>query len=144
MVHNPHPPLTDHDTDSGAPTPPTMLHQPVDAPDIPSYAADIESVRVFRQVWRHRRELSAAPRHGSLRTWAGRVTGRSDRRLISALASATDAVADHCDQLVNRLTSQEAKTADMARTFGEELAQLRAEVDHLRNVVTSLQPPQNG
>ena len=143
MVRKPRPPLTDHDTEPGAP-PPTMLRQPVDAPETLNHAADIESVRAFRQAWKHRRELATAPRRGSLRTWAGRVTGRSDRRLMSALASATDAVTDHCDQLVDRLTSQEAKTADMARAFGEELAQLRAEVDHLRNVVTSLQPRQNG
>ena len=69
---------------------------------------------------------------GSFRAWAARVSGRADRRLLLALARATDAVAAHCDQLVDRLAAQEAVTADVAGSFGQELALLRAEVLHLQ------------
>ena len=77
----------------------------------------------------------------TVRSWAGRVSGRSDRRLLLALASATDAVAAHCDLIVDRLTTQEAVTADVTGAFGEEIAQLRAEVLHLQRVVASLRGP---
>jgi len=121
-----------------------MLRQPPDAPVALGYAADIESVQVLRRVWTHQLELSRTPRLGSLRAtmraWAGRISGRSDRRLIFALASATDAIASHCDHLVDRLASQEAKTADMTGAFGEEITHLRAEVIHLRSLVASLNP----
>ncbi len=77
----------------------------------------------------------------SFRSWAGRVSGRADRRLLLALAGATDAVAVHCDLLVDRLTAHEAVTADVAGAFGQELALLRAEVAHLQRSVTALQDP---
>ena len=75
----------------------------------------------------------------AVRAWAGRVSGRSDRRLLLALASATDAVAAQCDHVVDRLTTQEAVSTDVATVFGEEITQLRAEVLHLQRVVASLQ-----
>ena len=74
----------------------------------------------------------------------GRVSGRSDRRLIMALAHATDALATHCDLLVDRLASQEAVTSDVAGAFGEEITRLRAEVVHLQRLVTSLQDSPRG
>jgi cell division protein FtsB len=74
----------------------------------------------------------------SFRGWAGRVSGRSDRRLLLALAAAMDAMATHCDLLADRLASQEVVTADLADVFGQEIAQLRAEVLHLRRSVAAL------
>jgi phage shock protein A len=53
------------------------------------------------------------------------------------VARATDAVAAHSDALADRLASQESITADVTAAFGEELAQLRAEVQHLRRLVGS-------
>ena len=44
----------------------------------------------------------------------------------------------HCDLLVERLTAQEAVTADVASSFGQEIVQLRAEVDHLQRSVDAL------
>ena len=74
----------------------------------------------------------------SLRGWAGRVSGRSDRRLLLAVATATDSVASHCDLLVDRLNAQEAVTADVGSTFGEEIARLRAEVASLQRGLAAL------
>ena len=41
-------------------------------------------------------------------------------------------MAAHCDLLVDRLNAQEAVTADVGSTFGQEIAQLRAEVASLQ------------
>jgi hypothetical protein len=54
---------------------------------------------------------------------------------LSTVARATDAVAAQCDVLTDRLASLEVVTADVTATFGQELAQLRAEVQHLRRLV---------
>ena len=67
-----------------------------------------------------------------LRAWAGRVSGRADRRLLFAIAHATDAIAAHCDLIADRLATQETITADISRAFGEEISQLRSEVIHLQ------------
>jgi hypothetical protein len=91
----------------------------------------------FRRVLSDRSNRSGR----SFRTWAGRVSGRADRRLLLALAGATDAVAVQCDLLVERLTTQEAVTADVAGAFGQELALLRAEVAHLQRSITALRDP---
>jgi len=72
---------------------------------------------------------------GTVRAWAGRVSGRSDRRLLVALAQATEAIAAQCDLLADRLASQETITADVTAAYGEEITQLRAEVRHLQRQV---------
>jgi hypothetical protein len=54
------------------------------------------------------------------------------------LAGATDAIATHCDQLAARLAEQEAVTADVASSFGHEIAQLRAEVIRLQRTVDAV------
>jgi len=110
-----------------------MLRQPADAPPPLAPAGATDGVRSFRRVWSDR---NAATR--SLRAWAGRVSGRSDRRLLVALAGATEALAVHCDQLVDRLTAQEAVTADVTDSFGQEITLLRAEVVHLQRSVDAL------
>lgn len=73
-----------------------------------------------------------------LRAWAGRVSGRADRRLLFAVVDATDALVTSCNQLADRLAAQEAVNADVTAAFGEEITQLRAEVIHLQRVVDSL------
>jgi hypothetical protein len=47
-------------------------------------------------------------------------------------------LATHCDLLADRLASQEVVTADLADVFGQEIAQLRAEVLHLQRSVAAL------
>ncbi len=112
-----------------------MLRQPADAPPPLGRPGDTEGVRSFRRVWS---DWNTAGTTRSLRAWAGRVSGRSDRRLLAALAGATEAVVAQCDQLADRLTAQEAVTADVADSFGREIVQLRAEVVALRRSVDAL------
>jgi hypothetical protein len=72
-----------------------------------------------------------------IRAWVGRVTGRRNRYVLEAVVRATGAIADRCDELTTRLHAQAALTADVARTYGEELARLRAEVLHLQRTIDS-------
>jgi hypothetical protein len=120
---------------------PRMFRQPSDAPPPLGRLTNDPALQSFRREWSARRTGTAGSFRRAVRAWAGRVSGRSDRRLLLALASATDAVAAQCDHVVDRLTTQEAVGADVARVFGEEIAQLRAEVLHLQRVVASLQGP---
>ncbi|HEX4433715.1 MAG TPA: hypothetical protein VH012_02730 [Acidimicrobiales bacterium] len=76
----------------------------------------------------------------SLRSWAGRVSGRADRRLLNAVAEATDAVVAQCDLLTDRINARDAIGADVADSFGEEVARLRAEVAHLQRLVATGRP----
>jgi hypothetical protein len=126
MVRDAHNALTDE-------TAPRMLRQPADAPPPLGPVSATDGVATFRRVLADRNATPA-----SLRGWAGRVSGRSDRHLVMALAGATEAIATHCDQLVARLAVQEAVTADVASSFGQEIAQLRAEVVRLQRSVDAL------
>ena len=114
-----------------------MLGRPADAPPPLGRVGDSQPLISLRRILSGRRTGTGR----SFRSWAARVSGRADRRLLLALAGATDAVATHCDLLVERLTAQEAVTADVAGAFGQELALLRAEVAHLQRSVTALQDP---
>src|SRR5580704_8016547 len=102
MVRDAHNALTDE-------TAPHMLQRPVDAPPPLGPVSATDGVATLRRVLADRHATPA-----SLRAWAGRVSGRSDRRLVLALAGATEAMATHCDQLAARLAEQEAVTADVA------------------------------
>jgi hypothetical protein len=111
-----------------------MLRHPADAPPPLAGVSASEGVRSFRRVWSDRNASTTQ----SLRAWAGRVSGRSDRRLLVALAGATEATAAHCDQLADRINALEAVTADVTDAFGQEIARLRAEVVHLQRSVDAL------
>ncbi len=132
MVRNPHEPIASELGDA-----PLMLQQPSEAPPLLGQVQDVESVRSFRQEWVNQRTASTLSPGRRLRAWAGRISGRTDRRLLFAIAQATDAVAAQCDLIVDRLASHEAITGDVTRTYGEEIAQLRSEVLHLQRVVES-------
>lgn len=124
-----------HDALSGdAVVPPPMLRQPAEPPPPLDPVAGTDGVTTFRRVWADRN--AGASR--SFRNWAGRVSGRADRRLLLAVAGATDAVVTQCDQLAARLASQGAVTADVATSFGSELTLLRAEVVRLQRAVDAL------
>jgi hypothetical protein len=121
-------------------TAPRMLRRPADQPPPLPRPGEEGPVRAFREEWRAQVERGAArlPLRSRARRWAGRVSGRSDRRLLFAMATATDALATHCDRLVDRLSNQEAVAQDLAWSYGEDLTRLRAEVEHLRELVVSL------
>jgi hypothetical protein len=115
-----------------------MLRRPADAhPSLP-LLADGDAVRQLRAAMA---SLAARDTTGSLlehvRAWVGRVTGRSNRYVLEAVVLAIGEIADRCDELTIRLNEQEALTVDVARTFGEELARLRAEVLHLESTIDS-------
>jgi hypothetical protein len=109
---------------------PRTLRQPADAPPPLEHVSDTDAVTSFRRVWAGRR----ATTRWSLRTWAGRVSGRSDRRLLHALAEATDAIATQCDLLADRIAARDTVSADIADSFGEEVTRLRSEVLHLQRL----------
>lgn len=135
--------LDPHNAVAGEPdSAPRMLGQPSEAPPSLGHVGDTEPLQSFRQAWVSWGTGShpSSPRR-KLRAWAGRVSGRADRRLLSAVAHATDAVAAHCDLIADRLGSLETITGDVTNTFGEEISHLRAEVMHLQRVVASLHPP---
>jgi hypothetical protein len=131
MVRDPHDAVAD-DAESA----PRMLRRPAEAPPRLEHLGDREAVMSLRRVMSDRNAGG-----GSFRGWAARVSGRADRRLLLAVAGATDAVAAYCDLLVDRLAAQEAVTADVAGSFGQEIALLRAEVLHLQRTLATLQDP---
>ena len=71
------------------------------------------------------------------------MSGRSNRHLLFAVAGATAALADHCDQLTDRLLTQESKVADVVSVLGEELTRLRTEVEGVRRLMAESPPPSN-
>jgi hypothetical protein len=115
-----------------------MLRQPAEAPPPLAHLGGNDGVETLRRVWSDR----SRPRR-SLRAWAGRLSGRADRRLLEALAGATEAITAQCDLLVDRLAAQEAVTADVAASFGPEIVQLRAEVVHLQRDLAALRDAQS-
>lgn len=133
--------LDPHDAVAGeAGDAPRSLRQPADAPPPLAHLAGVEQLQSFTRVWAARRDGTGTPASllASVRAWLGRVSGRSDRRLLVALAGATEAIATRCDLLSDRLAGQQAVTADVAGAYGEEITKLRAEVLHLQRLVVSL------
>ena len=112
---------------------PRVLRRPADAaPPLGHVAtsAPLVSLRGVRSDQENRARRS-------LRGWAARISGRSDRRLLLALVDATEVMVTQLDLLTDRLMSQEAMTADITDAFGQELALLRAELTHVRRSVAA-------
>ena len=103
---------------------------------------DADALQSLSRLWESRRVTGRASSPGrAVRSWLGRVSGRSDRHLLFALAQATEAIATHCDLLADRLAAHETVTADVSGAFGEELTRLRAEVLHLQRLVSLRDTP---
>lgn len=135
MVRDPDIPMNGEPDDA-----PPMLRQPSESPPRVGHVGDTDPVQSFRREWVSRRSDTLSPRE-RLRAWAGRISGRADRRLLFAIAHATDAIAAQCDVIADRLATQETITGDITRAYGEEISQLRSEVIHLQRVVGSTRPP---
>jgi hypothetical protein len=116
---------------------PRMLRQPADAAAPLGHVATNASLVSLRRV---RSDHQSGARR-SLRGWAARISGRSDRRLLLALVESTEAMTTQLDLVTDRLMSQEAMTADITDAFGQELARLRAEVTHVRGSVAAPREP---
>ena len=116
---------------------PPMLGQPLDALPPLGPVSDLDGVRALRRERAARLNVTGAS--GDVRTrarsWAGRVSGRADRRLLLALAEAVDALAIRSDALVDRINLQLGRENEISAVFGDEVSRLRAEVIHLRGLV---------
>src|SRR5271156_1377300 len=137
MVRDPHDDVAD--VADGSDAAPRMLRRPADAPPQHGPVSGTDPVMAFRRVWSDRNTSTKK----SLRSWAGRISGRTDRRLLVSLVGATEAIATRCDLLADRLAAQEAVTEDVAESYGHEIVQLRAEVLRLQTQVSSLREAQS-
>jgi len=118
------------------------LRQPADAPPPPGHVREGDALQAFSRLWESRRASSRPSSTGrTVRAWVGRVSGRSDRHLLLALARATEAIAAQCDLLADRLAAHETVTADVTGVFGEEITRLRSEVLHLQRLVSLRDAP---
>lgn len=124
------------DPQQGMTEPPQMLHRPADAPPTLEPVSGLAPVQAFRHEFAAQLQMHHSRRLGSLRAttraWAGRVSGRADRRLLFRLSEALDAVVVQVDSLTDHVTSLEMLTADIASAYGEDLTRLRAEIAGVR------------
>ena len=139
MAFDPHDELAPEADASAAPR---LLHRPTEAPPRLGRVGDGAALQALRHEWSlhgvRRRALRSGSFRDTARLWAGRLTGRSRRRLVAALAGATLELADRCEVLTDRLMTQEDVTEDVATAFGEELSRLRAEVLHLARLLAEV------
>jgi hypothetical protein len=117
---------------------PQFLTHALDAVPPIGHVSDTEPVQAFRNAWASQAERAVSQSlRARFRALAGRVTGRSDRYLAQRTALAADEIVAHCDALTDRVVALESLTSEVTGAFGQELAQLRAEVLHLRRIVTA-------
>jgi hypothetical protein len=123
MVFDPRFPITE---------PPHTLHRPTEAPPPLGPASHLAAVQNLKREFSTQLQIRRSPRlatfRSTARAWAGRVSGRADRRLLFAVTEAVDALVTHFDSLSDRLTATESLCAEVAAAYGEELTRLRAEV----------------
>jgi hypothetical protein len=129
-------------------TPPKMLRQPADAPPPLTPLGQNEHLSSLHLGWARlygQPEGDTSPRA----TWQ-RARGKArrslpmagaDRELLGALIRAVDAIALRCDELADRLTTQEALTEDVTESFGADLTHLRADLIRVRSGLTALDSP---
>jgi hypothetical protein len=139
MAFDPHDELAPEADASAAPR---LLHRPTEAQPRLGRVGDGAALQALRHEWSlhgvRRRALWSGSFRDTARLWAGRLTGRSRRRLVAALAGATLELADRCEVLTDRVMTQEDVTEDVATAFGEELSRLRAEVMHLARLLAEV------
>ncbi len=111
---------------------PLVLTRPAEPPAPLELVGQSPALRALREA---RAGATSTPGRSTLRGWAAKITGRSDGRLLHALADATEVLAARCDEVLDRLAAQEALAADLVGTLGAELTRLRAEVLHLQRTM---------
>jgi hypothetical protein len=140
MTHDAH--------DDGPALSPPTLGRPTDPPPALARVSLTASVQNFQRELSLQLQIRRTPRLGnfraSARAWAGRVSGRAERRLLIAVAEAVEALIAHSDALTDRITSQEELTAEVAASYGGDLTRLRAEVIHLKRLIATLEEDGSG
>jgi len=117
--------------------PPLMFRQPLDSSPPWARVGELEAMQALRRdraTRLHAGEASADILTKG-RAWAGRISGRADRRLLRLVADAVEELAAHNDAIVDRLNLQLDREGDVSSAFGEEITRLRAEVIYLRGLV---------
>jgi hypothetical protein len=107
---------------------PSMLSQPVDAPEPLSAIRSAPDLNSLHELW--------VAAHEAVAPKPGRQKGSSpdgvehalvhDRALIGALIRAADALAVRCDELAGRLGRVESLVEEVSNVLGAELTRLRA------------------
>jgi hypothetical protein len=101
--------------------PPKLLARPADAPEPFTHLRGQDVIGSLHSVWAASFGPSSLP--GRLRR---RTLGvRRERELIGSLIRAVDAVALRCDEIADRLASQEALVEEVVASYGEDMTQLR-------------------
>jgi len=125
--------------------PPAMFDRPTDVTDPLPPVRGSEHVASLHAAWGRMAASEAVPETSAwrrvgrkARSLADRGLGRPDREVMANLIRAVDAVAARCDELLERLTSQQVSIDDMATIYGEELTRMRAE---LARVASRARPP---
>ena len=148
MVFEPQQPVSGpSEKGSDVASPPVMFDRPADPPH-PVAVTQSGTVQGFRRELSAQLQMRRSRRLGSLRAtvraWAGRVSGRADRRLLFSLAEVTNALLEHCDSLVEHISRDETLAEHVIASFGEDLTHLRAEVNGLRRSISSQEEPRGG
>ena len=114
MAFDPHGGLAPETDASAAPR---LLRRPTEAPPRLDRVADGPALQALRHEWSLHTARRRALWSGSLPTPPGsgpeRVSGRSRRRLVAALAGATLELADRCEVLTDRTMATEEVTEDV-------------------------------
>ncbi len=114
--------------------PPGMFRRPTDPPEpLQPLRAGGNIVEMHTEWARmHRRSSEAATFAHRLRNKAlslrARIAG-ADRDFLGYVVRAVDDVAARCDEIAQRLNEMAIGLDDLARTTGEEVTRIRAEVE---------------
>jgi hypothetical protein len=115
--------------------PPGMFRRPTDPPDpLPPLRARGGNVAEMHTEWaRMHQSLSVDATvtrriRKKVESLRSRIGG-TDRHLLGYVVRAVDDVAARCDELAQRLSELAISLDDLARTAGEDLTRLRAELE---------------
>jgi len=116
-----------------------MFRRPTDVPDPLPPIRGSELLSIVHTKWLG---LHAAAEDPPASAWqkllrrsrrvGARMTGRGDHELLGDLIRAVDAIAARCDDLAARVETLTTNVDDMARTYGEDIIQARADLERLR------------
>ena len=128
--------------------PPAMFRRPTDPPGPLPALRGAGAVATMHLEWERQFATSAyaaalGPRlRRRVRSAASKIMGGTDGEFLADLVRAVDTVAARCDEISERLVTMEIVVDDLARILGEEITQLRAEVQRtaVRDKGTSPSP----